>query len=154
MAGYVFIREKLQCRIAPLNTLPDYKFVIVCARYGDEWLLSRHKERDTFETQGGHIEAGELPLDAAVRELYEESGVANADLYPVCDYCGYDDHGFANGVVFLAVVHELGALPESEMRDVKLFSALPQNLTYPNVSPKVFAEAEAYYRRNVCQNQS
>lgn len=149
MSDYVFIRENLQCRISPLNTLTDYKFVIVCTRYKDRWVLSRHKERMTYETQGGHIEAGETPSDAAVRELYEESGIRDADLYPVCDYCGYDDHGYANGVVFLAVAHSTGMLPESEMGEVKAFLELPQNLTYPNVSPKVFAEAERCYRKLV-----
>ena len=146
MSKYVFIRENLQCRVAPLNTLTDYKFVVVCTRYKDRWILSRHKERTTYETQGGHIEAGETPMDAAARELYEESGIRDADLHPVCDYCGYDDHGYANGVVFLAVARSLGALPESEMGEVRAFLELPQSLTYPNVSPKLFAEAERCYQ--------
>ena len=142
MGEYVFIRENLQCRVAPLGTLADYMFVVICSRYGDRWLLSRHRERTTYETQGGHIEAGEQPLDAAMRELYEESGVQDASIYPVCDYCGYDDHGFANGVVYLAVIHSLGELPQSEMAEIALFDELPANLTYPHVSPKLFAEAE------------
>ena len=142
MSEYVFIRENLQCRVAPLGTLTDYMFVVICSRYGDRWLLSRHRERTTYETQGGHIEAGEQPLEAATRELYEESGVRDASIYPVCDYCGYDDHGFANGVVYLAVIHSLGELPQSEMAEIALFDELPTNLTYPHVSPKLFAEAE------------
>ena len=148
MSNYIFIRENLQCRIHPLGELDDYKFVIVCTRYRDKWLLSRHRDRTTYETQGGHIEAGESPMDAARRELYEESGVKHASVYPVCDYCGYDDHGFGNGVVFLAIVEELGELPESEMAEVRAFADLPQNLTYPHVSPKAFAEAEKRLNMN------
>ena len=148
MSKYVFIRENLQCRVHPLGELDDYKFVIVCTRYRDAWLLSRHRDRTTFETQGGHIEAGESPLDAARRELYEESGAVGAMLYPVCDYCGYDDHGFANGVVFLAMVDMLEALPKSEMAEVRAFVDLPPNLTYPHVSPKLFAEAEKFLNKN------
>ena len=134
-------RQMLRCRVEPLGTLPPYKYVVICANYEGKWLLSRHKKRDTWETQGGHIEAGETPLDAAKRELYEESGVRDAEIYPVCDYCGYDDFGHANGVVFLAVIGQLGILPESEMQEVRLFDVLPEELTYPHVSPVLYAKA-------------
>ena len=142
MSDYVFIRENLQCRVSPLNTLTDYKFVVVCTRYKDRWILSRHKERTTYETQGGHIEAGETPMDAAVRELYEESGALDAEIHPVCDYYGYDEHGHANGMVFLAIIHRLGKLPESEMQEIGLFDEIPENLTYPQVTPRLFTETE------------
>ncbi|MBE5796247.1 MAG: NUDIX domain-containing protein [Clostridiales bacterium] len=131
----------LRCSIHPLNTLAPYKYVVVCACYRGQWLLSRHRERDTWETQGGHIEPGETPVMAARRELYEESGVQDAEIIPVCDYCGFTDRGHANGVVFLAVVHAMGELPQSEMAEVRLFDALPENLTYPNVSPRLYQEA-------------
>lgn len=134
-------RQSLQCKVHPLNTLSPYKYVVVCAHHDGKWLLSRHKKRDTWETQGGHIEANETPLDAARRELYEESGVDDADMYPVCDYYGYDADSHSNGVVFLAVIHHIGALPESEMKEVRLFEELPAELTYPNVSPVLYGEA-------------
>ena len=106
-------------------------------------MLSRHKMRDTWETQGGHIEAGETPMDAARRELYEESGVTDATIYPVCDYLGYVSNGSANGAVFLADVHALGELPESEMAEIGLFDTFPDKLTYPNVMPRLFECARA-----------
>ena len=133
--------QALRCRIHPFGSLESYKFVVVCARYQDKWLLSRHRERSTWETQGGHIEPGESPLNAARRELFEESGVTKADLHPVCDYCGYTDTASANGAVFLAVVHTLGTLPDSEMAETGLFDTLPENLTYPQVSPKLYEQA-------------
>ena len=74
----------LQCSIHPLDALSPHKYVVVCANYQGQWLLSRHRDRDTWETQGGHIEPGETPLQAAVRELYEESGVTDAQVIPVC----------------------------------------------------------------------
>jgi 8-oxo-dGTP diphosphatase len=134
-------RQSLRCLVYPLGTLKEYKYVVVCTRYEGQWLLSRHKKRDTWETQGGHIEQGETPLDAAQRELYEESGVSDAEIIPVCDYYGYDDKGHSNGVVFLAKVHSLGTLPESEMERVQAFAQLPENLTYPSVTPVLMAEA-------------
>lgn len=139
-------RQSLRCTVHPLGTLKEYKYVVVCARCGDKWLMSRHKKRDTWETQGGHIEANETPLDAARRELYEESGADDADIIPVCDYYGYDDFGHANGVVFLAIIHHLSQLPMSEMKEVRLFEQLPEEMTYPNVSPVLYAEAEKVLR--------
>lgn len=134
--------KDLKCRIFPVGFLEDYMFTAVCTNFGGMWILSMHKKRDTWETQGGHIEAEETPLECARRELFEESGIKDADLYPVCDYWGFDAQGCANGMVFLAVVHSLGTLPESEMKKVGLFNSLPENLTYPQVSPRFFAEAE------------
>jgi len=135
-------RSKLLCKIYPLSTLSDYKFVVICSRFEEKWLLSKHKKRSTWETQGGHIEDGETPMQAAERELFEESGVSDASLYPVCDYVGYDEFGSAAGVVFLADIHALGRLPESEMKEIGLFDPLPNELTYPNVTPKLMSEAE------------
>ena len=135
-------RKQLQCRIHPFGTLPELKFVVICARFEGQWLMSKHKKRDTWETQGGHIEAGESPLEAARRELYEESGIRDADVYPVCDYLGYNRFRSANGMVFLAVVNSVGELPESEMQGIGIFTELPENLTYPQTSPVLFREAE------------
>ena len=135
-------RSMLKCRVSPLGTLDDYKFVVVCSNFEGKWILSKHKKRDTWETQGGHIEQGEEPITTAKRELFEESGISDASVYPVCDYCGYDDYGFANGVVFLAKAYSLGELPESEMRAVALFESLPDDLTYPLTTPILINEAE------------
>lgn len=135
-------RSQLQCTVHPLGSLAQYKYVVVCTRYENAWLLSKHKNRNTWETQGGHIEPGETPLDAARRELYEESGVREAELHPVCDYYGYDSQSHANGMVFLAVVRRLGTLPASEMKETALFADIPNDLTYPNVSPRLYREAE------------
>lgn len=135
------IRKELQCTIHPLNTLGSYKYVVVCTWYNGQWILSRHKKRDTWETQGGHIEAGETPLDAARRELKEESGIEKAKIYPICDYDGYNHLTHANGMVFLAVAEELGALPDSEMKEIQCFEMLPENLTYPDTTPVLMGEA-------------
>ena len=138
----------LHCTVHPPDTLAPYKYVVVCANYRGQWLMSRHRERDTWETQGGHIEPGETPMMAAWRELQEESGVTDADLFHVCDYCGYTDTRSANGQVFLAVVNQLGTLPDSEMAEVRLFDTLPENLTYPNVSPHLYREAMKHLPQN------
>lgn len=136
------MRRELKCTVHPLGELGRYKYVVICSHYQGGWLLSRHRARDTWETQGGHIEAGETPIAAARRELYEESGVKDAEVIPVCDYHGYDSRGFADGVVFLAKIHALGPLPESEMKEVRRFETLPENLTYPAVTPALIFQAQ------------
>ena len=77
------------CEIHPLNSLGEYVFVVTLSEYRGRLLLSRHRSRDTWETQGGHIEPGETPLDAApeaasplekhyawVREIAARTGTA------------------------------------------------------------------------------
>ncbi len=55
---------------------PDYvlTYVVMCAMYKSKWIFVRHKDRETWEVPGGHIEIGETPDEAACRELYEEAG--------------------------------------------------------------------------------
>lgn len=149
--------EELKCKVYDKNTLEELKYVVVCSLYKDKLLLSRHKERDTWETQGGHIEEGETPLQAAKRELYEESGVTDAELLYLCDYLGYTSKGHANGAVFLALVNELGELPESEMAEVRLFDLLPDNLTYPFVTPLIIKRTLQKYHdehRRIAQTKN
>lgn len=123
-----------------LGTLNNYKYVVTLSEYGGKILLSRHRDRTTWETQGGHIEPGETPLEAAKRELYEESGAVEFQIEPLCDYRAGDHEtgNWANGMVFTARIQTLGPIPESEMAEVKTFDLLPHNLTYPQITPGLF----------------
>lgn len=50
------------CKTYPLHTLEgSYKYVVILSQMNGHILLSCHKERTTWETQGGHIESGETP---------------------------------------------------------------------------------------------
>ena len=126
------------CKIHPLGSFENYRYVVILSRYQGKILLSRHRERDTWETQGGHIEPGETPLQAARRELFEESGAVEYGIKPLFDY----SFGGSCGVAFEAEIQELGPLPESEMAEVRAFDALPENITYPAISPILFREQE------------
>ena len=126
------------CNKLDLGTAEHPKYVVVLSYYEGRILLSRHKKRTTWETQGGHIELGETPTDAAKRELYEESGATEFDIVPLFDYEAGDPLGSATGVVFRADIKSLSAIPDSEMAEVGTFDALPENLTYPNITPHLF----------------
>ena len=61
-------------------------FAVLVSRYQGQWVFCKHRDRDTWEIPGGHREAGESILDAARRELFEETGARAFDLRPVCVY--------------------------------------------------------------------
>lgn len=124
------------CKIHPLESFESYKYVVILSRYQGKILLSRHRERNTWETQGGHIEPVETPVQAARRELFEESGAARYEIRPLFDY----SFGGSCGVAFAAEILELGPLPESEMTEVRSFERLPENITYPAITPVLFRE--------------
>lgn len=128
-------------KIYEVGELKTYKYVVVLSTYCGKLVLSRHKQRTTWETQGGHVEPGETPLQAAKRELYEESGALRYDIRPLCDYWAGDEitGKGATGMVFHAEIHALGEMPESEMAEVSLFDGLPENLTYPAITPELYA---------------
>lgn len=132
----------MQCSVYELQELQTYKYVVVLSVYRGKIMLSRHKMRATWETQGGHIEKGETPLEAAKRELYEESGATDFSITPVFDYRAGDDRFGANGMVFCADIQKLDPLPESEMKEVCFFDELPDNLTYPDITPLLFQQAK------------
>lgn len=130
----------MKCKVFGMEEASDYKFVVVFSRYQGRLLLSRHRARTTWETQGGHIEPGETPEQAARRELWEESGAEAFTLVPVCGYRATDgewEEG-ANGAVFFADITELGPLPESEMAEARLFHTLPEDVTYPGITPALW----------------
>jgi len=135
-------RSSLQCKIFPAGSQKDYVFTVVLSRCGDKWMLSRHRKRQTWETQGGHIENGETPEACARRELFEESGAKYRSLRHVFDYVGWDEFDYAAGAVFYAEIEDISALPDSEMAEVRLFDELPSEITYPCVTPKLFRYLE------------
>lgn len=45
-------------------------------------------------------------------------------------------------MVFVAIAHKFGNLSKSEMKEIKMFDKLPLELTYPNVTPRLFEESK------------
>lgn len=136
----------MDCKAYELNYLKNYKYVVIIAKYNGKWVLCKHKKRDTWETAGGHIELGESPLEAAKRELFEETGAVSFDIKPIFDYWAGDETSGANGMVFYAEIVKLSKLPESEMEKIEYFETLPSNLTYKDITPKLFQYLENNFR--------
>ncbi len=129
-----------------INERLPLRYSVVVAKYGDKWVFCRHKDRTTYEIPGGHIEEGETPYDAARRELYEETGITDAEIFPVCIYRVND-----SGMLFYAKASKLGQLPDSEMAEVILADNLPTELTYPMIQPYLFERVKIFLKENQCR---
>ena len=114
------------------------RFVVIAARFCGSWVYVRHKERDTYEIPGGHIEPGEDPPVAAERELFEETGAVEFELFPVEVYSVTANGANSGGHLFFAEIRKLGNLPDYEMSERITLDGLPENLTYPKIQPLLF----------------
>lgn len=128
------------------ESLPDEKvgFVVILARQDNQWIFCRHKKRRTWELPGGHREQGETALEAARRELYEETGALEYDITPLFYYGVMLERPNSRGLLCRANIRHRGPLPpESEMATIRLTHDLPPRTlwTWPVVQWKLFSEA-------------
>lgn len=117
------------------------KYAVIIAKHAGKLLWCRHRERSTWEVPGGHIEEGETAIQAAERELREETGASDLTLTPVCWYRLHFNDGGVGSISLLcaAEVHALGEL-HSEIAEVRTFDGPPPALTYPDIQPYLLAE--------------
>jgi 8-oxo-dGTP diphosphatase len=117
----------LEIKFYDLGTIDESLFtrVVIVSNYNGKWVYCKHKGRDTWEIPGGHIENGEAWLDAAKRELHEETGATKLNIEPICIY-----YISTYALLCYATIEEFDKLPESEVKEISFFDNEPENLTY------------------------
>ena len=110
-------------------------------------LIDRVAEfRNTYEVPGGHREEGETILEAAKRELCEETGAVSYELKPVCVYSVTGKNRVNQtgeesfGMLYFANIYEFEKELHSEMETVEFFEELPDEWTYPLIQPLLIEE--------------
>ena len=125
-----------------LNDDNNLLFVDIVAKYKGAWVLCKEKTRTTWECPGGHIEEGESPLEAAKRELWEETGATKITIEPIGYYGAIGSDGNLStetevfGQIFYADIKEFVELPNYEIGKIDFFQELPGNFTYPYAHPE------------------
>lgn len=122
------------------------KFAVIISKADGKWVFCKHKERNTYEVPGGHREEGETILEAAKRELCEETGAVSYELKPVCVYSVTGKNRVSQtgeesfGMLYFANIYEFEKELHSEMETVEFFEELPDEWTYPLIQPLLIEE--------------
>ena len=104
--------------------------VAVYARRGDRVLVIHHRRLGTWLPVGGELEAGETPLEAARRELHEETGLTGP-FRPLIDaldgvpagLLGYEEHAAGSKGIHLNFVFVTEVADDAEVTPNDEFGA-------------------------------
>lgn len=137
--------------ISPGKAPLKVSYVVIAARYSGGWLFVRHRRRGGYELPAGHPDAGEDTVEAAVRELTEETGAMGFLLEPVTYYSVDSGTGKQYGRLFYAEVETMGEISDTaEIEGVKVFRRLPRKLSLPEVMTFLYRRAREYFRYSRC----
>ena len=104
--------------------------VAVYARKGERVLVIEHRRLKTWLPIGGELESGETPLEAARRELHEETGLEGSfrPLRGALDgvppgLIGYEEHEAGSKGLHMNFVFVCEVAPEADVRPNDEFGA-------------------------------
>lgn len=121
------------------------RFAVIIAKTDGKYVFCKHRLRDTLEVPGGHREPGEVILDTARRELYEETGAIEFDIVPICVYSVEAKNNFDGkesfGMLYFAEIRAFEQELHSEIEQIIITDDMPTNWTYPDIQPRLMEEA-------------
>jgi 8-oxo-dGTP diphosphatase len=147
--GPIISTEDDMLEVQFYDSVPEelLRFAVIISKTDGKWVFCKHRERDTLEVPEGHREPGEDIFETANRELREETGAINFTLRPVCVYSvkgknsiNKHDDDISYGMLFVSEVFSFGEI-RSEIEKIVISEELPNNWTYPEIQPKLMAEA-------------
>ena len=122
------------------------EFAVIISKSHGKWVFCKHKERDTYEVPGGHREEKETILEAAKRELIEETGAIDFSIQKICVYSvtgktRVNESGEESfGMLYYADIKEFDKEIHSEIEKIVLLDELPTEWTYPLIQPLLIEE--------------
>lgn len=75
-------------------------------------------------------------------ELFEETGAKDFKNKAICDYSVSRNDTTTFGRLYFSEVKKLDKLPDLEIKEIKLFDDIPDNLTYPEIQPYLFEKVK------------
>ena len=133
--------------IIPGNIIPArLSYVVIAARHDGGWLFVKHRRRGGWEMAAGHPDEGEGSVEAAARELTEETGALDFVMEPVAYYFVDAGKGKQYGRLFLADVQTLGELTDTdEIEGVRVFRRRPRSMSLPEVMSFLYTVAKQHH---------
>lgn len=114
------------CDLNPFSAHPKHVWVI--CQFHDQWLLTRHPRRG-WEFPGGKVEKGETAEEAAIREVYEETGAHVSSIHYIGQYKVEGKSGTIIKNVYFAKIDEVKLKDDyMETQGPIFLNELPKNI--------------------------
>ncbi len=119
--------NKVNLRFACTEIENNAAHVLSFCKIVDDWLLTKHSQRG-LEFPGGHVESGETPREAAIREVYEETGGVVDELTYIGQYIVHSEEVIVKNIYF-AQIGEMERKEEYlETEGPQVIQTLPKNI--------------------------
>jgi len=103
--------HQVELNLFPSKKATNIGHVVILALYKDQWLFTVHKKRGV-EWPGGKVEQGETPLEAALRELFEETGGKASSIWHIGHYKVTEQSGYSFVKnIYVALISHIEAEP-------------------------------------------